>query len=525
MNTRLCKTIATVEISQKTLMNLDLIRLCREFFIQGNLISDDGIASFFTKYLTRDAGEIKRRNEILGQLRMNKDSMQLIDAINKKNEQLFHSLSVLNHPTRLLMYCSHMRYALEGYINTVNCMERLFTPETSPAFIEIAGFIRRQKDSSVFHEIQDGLLQAGKILMPLDNITLAVNMSESGQAVQIGVTGINSGFSVLTGIFDNSQEINSLCSAAPVKLRGSLSYLEEYIISEVEKQWVAPLNAVKRIYAKIDLEKLRNWCTWLESMDLYHKGLLFWDKLEIAGCIVCQPEPCPDEVSAYGMYYPHLSLTAPIPVPQSFGFSLSDTVIITGANGSGKTSALKSFTQNCVLAQLGFWIPAKVFRFIPYRQWYTIFSAGEDKQMRASRYQQEAEMMRHCLEIANPDVCLLFNEPFTSTNPLEAAGLLCNIITKLHRKNVTLIIVTHIFDVYQSLKQESGIAMRSYVAGKQQEANRLNHTYSLEEKEPDGLSYARLLAQKYGFSLSELLEDAAEIDALEVFMTECAVHA
>ena len=125
---------------------------------------------------------------------------------------------------------------------------------------------------------------------------------------------------------------------------------------------------------------------------------------------------------------------------------------------------------------------------------------------------------RSVMEIADPSTCLLFNEPFTSTNPTEAAELLRDIVVQLRQKGATMILVTHIYNVHDLLCQ-ANIPVHSYVTGLKSDAGKIMYTYTLEEKAPDGLSYARLMAKECGFGIGELHGDPDEMSALEKFMT------
>ena len=312
--------------------------------------------------------------------------------------------------------------------------------------------------------------------------------------------------------------INSLCDLVPVNSRGHLSQLEQYIITQVEKIWASPLNAALRELKKINIERLRDWLYWLEPIELYHMGYLLLAKLKENGAFFCRPAPCGNRTEARDMQYPHMALSKRAPAPQAFDFAMGNTVMITGANNSGKTSVLKSFAQNCILAQLGFWVSANSFLFIPFKRWLTVFSAGEDSQLHASRYQQEAVKMRAAVGNAGQDTCLLLNEPFTSTNPAEAASLLKDIVAELYQKNVTLILVTHIHDVYESLCKLNRANLRSYVTCSKINGKEIYYTFQLEERAPDMLSYARLLAYEYGFSAEKLLNDPNEKTAINRFI-------
>jgi len=512
-----------ITVSYESMVDLDIFRLCREFFDAGNLIADKEIEDFMNKYLTDDALEIKRRSTIIGFLSVNTESKNLIQSIIEEYRNLSQCLSDLDRGPRPLLTYAQMLHAMEAYTASVELMCTLFLSKESTASVitEISDVIVDVKNSPFFAKVQICLLQVKKLLQPLSNLTLAVNISESGEAVQISITDINSGSEQLVGMFSGSKEnINSLCDVAPIKLRSPYSYLEGYILEQVEKRLATQLNAALRVLKQIDINILREWYDWLAPMDLYYKGLLFVNKLKQYNCQLCQPNPSHGIFEAEDMGYPHLVLTGYKPVPQAFHFSLGDTIMITGANSSGKTSALKSFAQNSILAQLGFWVPARLFRFHPYKQWLTIFSAGEDLQMRASRFQQEAEQMNMVTQIASHDTCMLFNEPFTSTNPDEAAALMCDIIIKLSKKKTTLLLVTHIYDIYELLDRSNLTFIRSFVTGIQFDADKVKYTYTLEEKEPDGLSYARLLADEYGFSIDKMLINTDEMKELKNFMME-----
>ena len=533
MTLQLCDTNSTVNISKETMADLDIFDLCRSFFLS-QALEDNEIEIFIKTYLSADISEIQRRSEIIGGLSKNPESKSLIASIIAECKRMSHNISAISRSPRPLMACTGTLHALKAYISSINYLEKLFIYGSTPAINEIAEFIRKEKESAFYAQVQNSLQYADNLIKPLDSVTLAVNMSEAGQAAQIAVTDINGHMEKLTGIFGGVRDnINSLCDAAPIKQRGQLAYLEDYIIAQVEKQWSPQLNAALRAFKKISIEKLHGWHNWLMHIKLYHKGLLLLDKLNPLGCAGCRPEPCIDGfINAEGMLYPHMVLSELLPIPQTFKFSTGDAVIITGANNSGKTSVLKAFAQNCILAQLGFWIPAKFFKFSPFKQWSSVFSAGEDDEIRASRYQQEAERMSMAVETADNRTCLLFNEPFTSTNPAEAAPLLCEITASLYQKGVTLIFVTHIYDVYKLLRQEGIVRMRSYVTavgpsggknyGRVGWEERAEHCdrlqYKLEEKEPDGLSYAKSVAKEQDFCLESLIGDPDEVSALEEFI-------
>ena len=521
MSVQLCNIKTPVRIPRESLTDLDIFPLFKEFISAVYPLKDDDIESFINTYMTADINEILRRNEILYGLSKNAESKNLMASVIGEYHRLSNSLSVLEGKPRPLMAATQMLNALNAYISSIDYFDNLFISGEVIEINKLAEFIQSQKSSAFYSQVRETLNQVNLLFKPLKNATLAVNLRDSGDAVQIGVTNINLGDNKLFGLFGNENErVNSLFNPVQVKLRSPLVHLEDFILVQVEKQWAKPLSKTLRLLKKINKEILVIWMNWIRHIALYYLGLLLWDKLIKAGSMICKPELCMEEMEAESMQYPYLILsTVQAPIPQDFSLYSGDAVLITGANGSGKTSTLKAFAQNCILAQLGFWIPAKRFRFIPYHQWFTVFSAGEDNVMQTSRFQQEAERMRLAIEIPSPQsTCLLLNEPFTSTNPVEASELLRDIIIQLNEKKMTLILVTHMYDIYHMLRK-SIVSLRSYTTIAYAEAGKIIHTYSLVEKEPDGLSYARILAKEHKFSIGDLIQNQDEARALELYLT------
>jgi len=520
---QLCATNNGVIMTRDGMEDLDVFRLFRAFFPADTSTEDADIVHFLHTYLTYDANEIKRRSEIVGALQKNSESLLGVERIVAQHKRLSHSLSELGRSQRPLLFYTYMRHAQEAYIASIEHAQNLFNSDV-PAMAEIAGAICHIRTSSFYAEVQDCLRRINAKINPLRNLTLAVNLTEAGQVAEIGISNINHPVGILNGLFNGaSTQVNSLCDDVPVKIRSPLVHLEAYIVSQVETQWAASLKSVMRELKKIDMEKLCAWRDWLQHIKFYHKGLLLAEKLKQAGVCTCRPEPCDTGIAAEEMLYPHMALTKRTPVQQTIRFDIGNAVLITGANSSGKSSVLKALAQNVMLAQLGFWVPARSLRFIPFKRYFTVFAAGEDRQMIASRYQQEAEKMMAAVDSADADSFVLLNEPFTSTNPKEAAELLCDIVTRLSRKGTTLMVVTHLYDVYHLLL-EAGVAVRSYVTGLTSDADKIVHTYALQEKTPDGLSYARHLAREYGFSIDRLVSDRDMASKLESFMLEAGAY-
>ena len=508
----LCDLSSKVDISHRVLDDLNIFHMFQICFEMNNRKNNDEIEDFLFSYLTYDADEIKRRNEIISYLVLKPDAESLIKKIINERSLLHSSLDKLNKTNRPLITYNLALKALKSYIVTVDTMNILFSQEdcSKPNAAAITRFINSIKESAFYLDIKDKIKESEKHVVRLDNVTLAVNVLTDGQAEQIAVTGINCEPENVDGLFGSKERANSLSNVIKVKSRNEIVNLELYIIDKVEKLWSAPLNKILREYKKIDFNILNEWCNWIEHMVLFQKGVYIAKQMILNNCKLSRPIISDGEINAEKMLYPDLVLAGFTSVPQDINIKKGVTTIITGANSSGKTSALKSIAQNYLLAQLGFLVPAYKFIFIPYTKWFSVFSPGEDKDMHFSRFQQEAVIMNTVLAEVTPGSIIFLNEPFTSTNPHEAIKLLHDIIVKLNKMCITIIIVTHLFDLYYSLREHTKIS--SYVTGTAQKDNKMVYTFNLEKREPDGYSYAKHVAEEYGFTYTNIIKDKKEIE-------------
>lgn len=515
IQTHLCVTSSPVQISYQTLKDLDIFGLLRVLFPPGKN-NDEAITDFLHTYLTAAPGEINRRIQILTHLQQNPQSPALLSNISAANERLYAAIKNLRLDSRPLEFCVQYKHALTAYITALGSLESLFCPTAqNPAISALAASIQAEKNSGFYHMAAQALHHLNTHLPPLNNVTLAVNLSSDGRPVHIGVTNINGG-EMPVGIFGPGTA-NSLTAAAPIKSQSRFSYFADFIFTQVEKQWAPKLKAAMHHLRKVDFDGLILRHQWLSHADLYSKGLHLAARFTQLGYGLCKPT-AQDACQAAGMVYPSLALLGKAPKPLSMGIGAGDTVMITGANGSGKTSAVKAFVQNSLLAQLGFLVPAASFAFIPFARWFTVFSAVEDA-AQASGYRVETGQMDQVMAAADGASCVILNEPFTSTGHQKAAEDICRAAAGLSQKGATTILITHLYDVYDMLLCR-GINVGSYVTKTAVAGGKLIKAFELEARKPDAHSLARFLASEHGFAIANMVNDPAKARALEAFMAE-----
>ncbi len=126
--------------------------------------------------------------------------------------------------------------------------------------------------------------------------------------------------------------------------------------------------------------------------------------------------------------------------PLSFSFDRKINVI-TGSNMGGKTVAIKTIALCQVLAQAGFFVPAKKYK-APF--FSSIFCLGEKEQAGLSSFAAEINDLISVLSHSKQP-CLIFSDEFArTTDSLQASALLSSLIDFFSSRNVYFFVVTHL---------------------------------------------------------------------------------
>lgn len=180
--------------------------------------------------------------------------------------------------------------------------------------------------------------------------------------------------------------------------------------------------------------------------------------------------------------------------------------ILTGANRGGKTTITQAVGILFVLAQGGIYVPCKEFRYVPVDSIFTHFPADEDKTLDLGRLGEECVRFKEIYKDATSDSLMLLNETFSTTSFEEGYYIACDSVKAIINKGIRTIYNTHMhklaYDAGQINESSSKYKASSLVV-KNEGANR---SFKVEVAPPEGLSYARDIAEKYGVTFEMLTE-------------------
>ncbi|HEX7658171.1 MAG TPA: hypothetical protein VF444_01730 [Pseudonocardiaceae bacterium] len=169
-------------------------------------------------------------------------------------------------------------------------------------------------------------------------------------------------------------------------------------------------------------------------------------------CLPVPEAPGTAALTARGMYDVCLSLSLPDRVigndVDADGKSL---IMITGANEGGKSTFLRSVGLAQLMMRCGMFVPAESLRASVAVQVFSHYKREEDASLRSGKFDEELARMSDIADELTPNSLILFNESFAATNEREGSEIARQIIQALTDRGVTVVFVTHLFDLAHSL--------------------------------------------------------------------------
>lgn len=134
--------------------------------------------------------------------------------------------------------------------------------------------------------------------------------------------------------------------------------------------------------------------------------------------------------------------------------SLRDGVTcITGANMGGKTVSLKLTGMIAILAQYGYFVPAKSARVGLSNFMQILIGDSQSIERGLSSFGSEMEELKEIMDNSRERSLLLIDEIASGTNPVEGLALTKSIVDYLKRQSFISLITTH----FETVTEEDGI--------------------------------------------------------------------
>ncbi len=178
--------------------------------------------------------------------------------------------------------------------------------------------------------------------------------------------------------------------------------------------------------------------------------------------------------------------------------------LLTGANRGGKTTVTQAVGQLFVLAQGGLYVPAERFAFTPADRVMTHFPADEDQTLDLGRLGEECRRFREMYAGATGRSVLLLNETFSTTSFEEGYYIAADAVRALLKKGSRVIYNTHMHKLARDLDRLNEGIKKGKAWSLIVKSEGSARSFRVEVAPPEGLSYARDIAEKYGVTYEAL---------------------
>lgn len=182
-------------------------------------------------------------------------------------------------------------------------------------------------------------------------------------------------------------------------------------------------------------------------------------------------------------------------------------VLLYGINSSGKSSLMKGIGIAVVLAQGGFFVPAKVMKFSPFEALFTRILSRDNVVKSLSTFGVEMLELNSIFHKVTPKTLVLGDEISHGTETLSAVAIVASTILQLTQKNPLFILTTHL---HQLSIVEEVTKLRSVVN---------LHLSVHYDEQSDDLIYDRVLRAGRGSSVYGL-EFAQSLHMHEGFLAD-----
>jgi DNA mismatch repair ATPase MutS len=161
------------------------------------------------------------------------------------------------------------------------------------------------------------------------------------------------------------------------------------------------------------------------------------------------------------------------------------------------------------MAQLGMYVPAKSCTLSPVDGIFTHFPTGADDTIDKGRLGEECSRLDEIFRQITDESLVLLDESLSSTGSYEASYIAAEVLAGLSRAHCRCIFSTHLHElaaeipaISERTAAEGGSPIDTLVAGIEEG----KRSFKIHRAKPDGKSYARDIAGKYGLTYEEILQ-------------------
>ena len=424
----------------------------------------------------------------------------------------------LSSMTEIELYISSIDILYEGICKSGSHYD-------SAAFSGLSARIAELVESDYYAELNERLSELTGRVREIKSVTIGVNLDAQLRPREAGVLSINpevfhSGDTLQKILHLNFKDDGYTCIAKLTPFgkkqnenqKTALSLAFTSAINDVYRQ---SLRSWKKIVQTYVLENTDFLLGLLPEFEFLQKATNLMRALKVKGNNLCVPviRPAAERVyRAVALYNPAVALKVDDPiVTNDLIFDENATIyVLTGPNRGGKSVITCAMGLSQAMTQLGMFVPADEAEISPVDGIFTHFPTGADDTIDKGRLGEECARLGEIFDNVTAESLVLLDESLSSTGSYEASYIASEVLAGLSRVGCHCIFSTHLHElaaeidrINERAKKEGGAPIDTLVAGIEEAGKR---SFRILRAKPDGKSYARDIARKYGLTYDNIIE-------------------
>ena len=395
---------------------------------------------------------------------------------------------------------------------------------SSDAFKLLAGRIDDLVNSEYYSELNAKLAELTNRVRDIKSVTIGVNLDAQLRPSSAGVLSINPQSFRSGDVIDKILRLNfkddeytCIANLVPFGKKQSenqktaLALAFNSAINDVYKQ---SLRSWKKIVQSFVLENTDFLLNLMPEIEFLVKATTLLRVLQKKGLYLCRPEICTERkiFVAHELYNPCVALKVDDEIITNDVEFKDNTMIfvLTGPNRGGKSVITCAIGLAQVMLQLGMFVPAKDAQISIADGIFTHFPTGADDTIDKGRLGEECARLRDIFEDVSENSFVLLDESLSSTGSYEASYIAAEVLAGFSRIGCRCLFSTHLHELAAEIDNinartapDGGTTIDSLVAGIESG----KRSFKIVRMKPDGKSYARDIADKYGLSYENIVNN------------------
>ncbi len=481
-----------------------------------------------SEFMTASPDVIRYRQEVFGDLLEHEEIGKTLNQLIPVLFDIMELRRLENDSGDTSDYLSSMT-EIELYISSIDILHKGLcaagTAYSSKAFRSLSAYIKELVESEYYAELNQRLSELTNRVREIKSVTIGVNLDAQLRPKDAGVLSINpeyfrSGDTLHKILRLNFKDDAYTCIAdlTPFGKKQSenqktaLALAFNSAINDVYRQ---SLRSWKKIVQTYVLENTDFLLQLLPEFEFLVKGTNLMRALKVKGNALTVPEvrPMSERVfAATALYNPEVALKINDPiVTNDLIFDENAAIyVLTGPNRGGKSVITCAMGLCQAMTQLGLFAPADHVVISPVDGIFTHFPTGADDTIDKGRLGEECARLGEIFHAVTENSLVLLDESLSSSGSFEASYIAAEVLAGLSRMGCHCIFSTHLHELAAEIdninaktRPAGGAPIDTLVAGIEDEGRR---SFCILRAKPDGKSYARDIAEKYGLTYDNIIQ-------------------